>query len=171
MKTANLVKAVCVAGLAATCVLGLAACATSEDKPAAEGYTGGVAATVNGTEIPEDTITAQIQMIRAQMSVDTEDAWGAWLAENGYTPETVREQIISGYVDQELVRQGAAQKGVTVEDDDIEAVLNATKAQYDSEEAWEQALKQSGTTEEDYRHNLEQHILVRNLYATFATNE
>ena len=171
MKTANLVKAVCVAGLAATCVLGLAACATSEDKPAAEGYTGGVAATVNGTEIPEDTITAQIQMIRAQMSVDTEDAWGAWLAENGYTPETVREQIISGYVDQELVRQGAAQKGVTVEDDDIEAVLNATKAQYDSEEAWEQALKQSGTTEDDYRHNLEQQILVRNLYATFATNE
>ena len=171
MKTANLVKAVCVAGLAATCVLGLAACAASEDKPAAEGYTGGVAATVNGTEIPEDTITAQIQMIRAQMSVDTEDAWGAWLAENGYTPETVREQIISGYVDQELVRQGAAQKGVTVEDDDIEAVLNATKAQYDSEEAWEQALKQSGTTEEDYRHNLEQQILVRNLYATFATNE
>ena len=71
MKTANLVKAVCVAGLAATCVLGPAACATSEDKPAAEGYTGGVAATVNGTEIPEDTITAQIQMIRAQMSVDT----------------------------------------------------------------------------------------------------
>ncbi len=171
MKTANLVKAVCVAGLAATCVLGLAACAASEDKPAAEGYTGGVAATVNGTEIPEDTITAQIQMIRAQMSVDTEDAWGAWLAENGYTPETVREQIISGYVDQELVRQGAAQKGVTVEDDDIEAVLNATKAQYDSEEAWEQALKQSGTTEDDYRHNLEQQILVRNLYATFATNE
>lgn len=132
---------------------------------------GGVAATVNGTEIPEDTITAQIQMIRAQMSVDTEDAWGAWLAENGYTPETVREQIISGYADQELVRQGAAQKGVTVEDDDIEAVLNATKAQYDSEEAWEQALKQSGTTEDDYRHNLEQQILVRNLYATFATNE
>ena len=171
MKTANLVKAVCVAGLAATCVLGLAACAASEDKPAAEGYTGGVAATVNGTEIPEDTITAQIQMIRAQMSVDTEDAWGAWLAENGYTPETVREQIISGYADQELVRQGAAQKGVTVEDDDIEAVLNATKAQYDSEEAWEQALKQSGTTEDDYRHNLEQQILVRNLYATFATNE
>ena len=170
MKTANLVKAVCVAGLAATCVLGLAACAASEDKPAA-GYTGGVAATVNGTEIPEDTITAQIQMIRAQMSVDTEDAWGAWLAENGYTPETVREQIISGYADQELVRQGAAQKGVTVEDDDIEAVLNATKAQYDSEEAWEQALKQSGTTEDDYRHNLEQQILVRNLYATFATNE
>lgn len=171
MKTANLVKAVCVAGLAATCVLGLAACAASEDKPAAEGYTGGVAATVNGTEIPEDTITAQIQMIRAQMSVDTEDAWGAWLAENGYTPETVREQIISGYADQELVRQGAAQKGVTVEDDDIEAVLNATKAQYDSKEAWEQALKQSGTTEDDYRHNLEQQILVRNLYATFATNE
>ena len=111
MKTANLVKAVCVAGLAATCVLGLAACAASEDKPAAEGYTGGVAATVNGTEIPEDTITAQIQMIRAQMSVDTEDAWGAWLAENGYTPETVREQIISGYADQELVRQGAGPEG------------------------------------------------------------
>ena len=50
MKTANLVKAVCVAGLAATCVLGLAACATSEDKPAAEGYTGGVAATGLGCD-------------------------------------------------------------------------------------------------------------------------
>ena len=171
MKTANLAKAMCVAGLAATCVLGLASCTTGEDKSAAEGYTGGVAATVNGTEIPEDTITAQIQMIRAQMSVDTEDAWGAWLAENGYTPETVREQIINGYVDQELVRQGADQKGVTVEDADVDAVLNSTKAQYDSEDAWQQALEKSGTTEEDYRQSLEQQILARNLYATFASGE
>ena len=78
MKTANLAKAVCVAGLAATCVLGLASCTTGEDKPAAEGYTGGVAATVNGTEIPEDTITAQIQMIRAQMSVTLDRVLHGW---------------------------------------------------------------------------------------------
>ena len=68
----------CVAGLAGNMRLGdwpLARPARTSRQP--NGYTGGVAATVNGTEIPEDTITAQIQMIRAQMSVDTEDAWGA----------------------------------------------------------------------------------------------
>ena len=54
MKTANIMKAVCVAGLAATCVWSLAACAGGASASGAKTYTGGVAATVNGTEIPED---------------------------------------------------------------------------------------------------------------------
>lgn len=171
MKTANLLKFVCTAGLAAACATGLAACSGGGANAASESYTGGVAATVNGTEIAEDTITQQVQTIRAQMAIDTEDAWGEWLVENGYTPETVREQIIDGYVDQELIRQGAAEKGVTVDAAEIDTYVNSMKANYDSEEAWEQALANSGTTEEDYRHNLELQILSQNLYATFATTD
>ena len=68
---------------------------------------GGVAATVNGVEIPEDKVTQAIQDIRAQMSLTEEDAWGQWLADNDYTPESVREEIVNSFVDQELVKQGA----------------------------------------------------------------
>ena len=40
------------------------------------------------------------------MSLTEEDAWGQWLADNDYTPESVREEIVNSFVDQELVKQG-----------------------------------------------------------------
>ena len=82
MKTANIMKAVCVAGLAATCVWGLAACADGASASGTKTYTGGVAATVNGTEIPEDEVTGMVESIRSQMSMTDADTWGQWLADN-----------------------------------------------------------------------------------------
>lgn len=170
MKRLSLLKFACAASLAAMCVAGLAACSGGSESTG-EGYTGGVAATVNGTEIAEDTVTDQIQTIRTQMSIDSEDAWGEWLVQYDYTPESVREDVINSLVEQELIRQGAAEKGVTVESEDVDAYVNSMKANYDSEEAWTEALASSGTTEEAYRENLELQILTQNLYATFASTE
>ncbi len=86
MKTANIMKAVCVAGLAATCVWGLAACCGRRLRFRQKTYTGGVAATVNGTEIPEDEVTGMVESIRSQMSMTDADTWGQWLADNAMTP-------------------------------------------------------------------------------------
>ena len=69
MKTANIMKAVCVAGLAATCVWGLAACADGASASGTKTYTGGVAATVNGTEIPEDEVTGMVESIRLRKRI------------------------------------------------------------------------------------------------------
>ena len=147
---------------------GLAACGSGASS---NGRTGGVAATVNGTEISEDKITDQVESIRVQMSIDDEDSWGEWLVQNDYTPEEVREQIIDGYVEQELVRQGAAERGVTVESSTIDEYVNSMKSQYDDDEAWQKALNGAGITEEEYRQNLELSLLYTDLYAQFATDE
>lgn len=168
MKTAKFVKTICAASLTVACMGGLAACGSGASS---NGRTGGVAATVNGTEISEDKITDQVESIRVQMSIDDEDSWGEWLVQNDYTPEEVREQIIDGYVEQELVRQGAAERGVTVESSTIDEYVNSMKSQYDDDEAWQKALDGAGITEEEYRQNLELSLLYTDLYAQFATDE
>lgn len=163
MKTVNIMKAVCVAGLAATCVWGLAAC--GGDKT----HTGGVAATVNGVEIAEDEVTDMVEGIRAQMNISEPDAWGQWLADNARTPESVREDMIDSFVQQELIKQGAQEKAISVEAAEIDHVVNAMKGQYEDEETWQAALEQAGFTEEKYRQTIEGQLLEKKLTESFAS--
>lgn len=72
MKKTYIMKTVCAVGLTAACAWGLAGC--SSDDNASSG-TGGVAGTVNGVEIAEDTITNYIQGVREQLGADDEDSW------------------------------------------------------------------------------------------------
>ena len=57
--------------------------------------TGGVAATVNGVNIKEDTVTNQIMSLRTG-SYDKDADWAAYLASQGLTPESYRENVIDG---------------------------------------------------------------------------
>ncbi len=118
MKKLSFAKSLASVGLAAVCALGIVGC--SEQTSDTPTYTGGVAATVNGVEIPEDKVTQAIQDIRAQMSLTEEDAWGQWLADNDYTPESVREEIVNSFVDQELVKQGGEAEGITADPTEID---------------------------------------------------
>ena len=67
MKKLPFAKSLASVSLAAVCALGIVGC--SEQTSDTPTYTGGVAATVNGVEIPEDKVTQAIQDIRAQMSL------------------------------------------------------------------------------------------------------
>lgn len=171
MKTANIMKAVCVAGLAATCVWGLAACADGASASGTKTYTGGVAATVNGTEIPEDEVTGMVESIRSQMSMTDADTWGQWLADNAMTPESVREEMIDSFAQQELIKQGAKEKNISVESSEIDDIVNKTKANYEDDEKWKAALEQAGFTEEKYRENVESQLLQKKLTESFASDE
>ena len=167
MKKLTFAKSLAPMGLAAVCAVGVVGCAenSSGDAPV---YTGGVAATVNGVEIQEDMVTQAIQDIRAQMSLTDEQAWGEWLAENDYTPETVREEIINGYVDQELVKQGSESLGVTANPDEVNEYVDAMKGHYDSDEAWGEALSAVGLTEDEYRENIELSLVSQQLKTKVA---
>ena len=171
MKTANIMKAVCVAGLAATCVWSLAACAGGASASGAKTYTGGVAATVNGTEIPEDEVTGMVESIRSQMSMTDTDTWGQWLADNAMTPESVREEMIDSFAQQELIKQGAKEKNISVESSEIDDIVSKTKSNYEDDEKWKAALEQAGFTEEKYRENVESQLLQKKLTESFATDE
>ncbi len=152
MKKLSFAKSLASVGLAAACALGIVGC--SEQTSDTPTYTGGVAATVNGVEIPEDKVTQAIQDIRAQMSLTEEDAWGQWLADNDYTPESVREEIVNSFVDQELVKQGGEAEGITADPTEIDQYVETMRGHYDSDSAWAEALEAVGMTEDEYRDNI-----------------
>ena len=148
--------------VAALGVLGLAGCSSGDGSNAA-GTTGGVAATVNGAEIAEDTVTNYIQAFRVAQGADDEEGWGTWLSTYGLTPASVREEIINYYADQMLVESAAKEEGVTVTDDEVEEQVNSMKERYADDDAWKDALSQAGTTEEDYRNSVRSSMLEQKL--------
>lgn len=112
-----------------------------------------VAAVVNGQSISEQTITDYIASFRASMGLDTDDAWGEWMATYGYTPETVREEVIEGFVLDELYNLAAQELNVQVTQEDIDQALEDTKSQFETDEEYQQALADAGMTEESYIQN------------------
>ena len=139
-------------GVVAACMFGLAACANN-------GGSGGVAATVNGTEIKEQKVTDQIENIRKQSGLDDKDQWGQFLVQNDMTPSSVRDQIIDTFVEQELIKQGASELGISVEDSELDEYVDKMKANYDDDEKWKSALEQAGFTEDDYREMIKESLL------------
>lgn len=169
MRTSRIAKMAVVAGLTAACVCGVSACSAGESS---SGLTGGTAATVNGVEIAEDDITTAIQNMRSSLSLDDQDAWGEYLASDDMTPEEIREKAIDTYVDQELQKQGAEERGVTVDDSEIGTYVDKIKSNYDSDEKWQAALQQAGfESEDDYRDNVKEGLLSNALLESFEVEE
>lgn len=168
MNRSHIMRAVCAVGLSATCALGLAACTSGSE---ASGESGAVAATVDGVAISEDLVTGYIENLRGQMGVTDTDSWGNWLAQNGYTPDSVREEIINSYVNRELIRTGADERGIKVESSEIDGYVDQMKQNYENDEKWKAALEQAGMTEEEYRSEIELQVKAKKLQESFASDE
>lgn len=159
----TILKTIVAGSLALTC-LGAVGCSGSDN----EGYTGGVAATVNGVEIPEDKVTKDVQTYREQQNVTTEKAWGEWLAQYNYTPQTVREELLDPLIEQEVLRQEASEMGIAVEESEIDGYVQKMRDNYESDEAWQEALDQVGMTEEEYREKIDIELLKRGVQDKLA---
>lgn len=154
MKHGALLRKISVVGVSAACCIALVGCGGTN-----YGYTGGVAATVNGAEIQEDTITKYIQDFRTSSDLTSDDDWDNWMKENSFDPATVRDQVIDYYVENELKKQACDEKGITVEQSQVDDEINNMKANYDSDDAWKQALSSAGLTEDQYRESVEAGLL------------
>lgn len=110
----------------------------------------GTAATLNGKPIGEKAITEYIADFRETADLTDDEAWAQWMVSNGYTPESVREEVINFYADNMLLEQAAEEKGVKVEQSEIDEQLEQAKAMFESDEEWNTALEQSGMTEQEY---------------------
>lgn len=154
MKHGALLRKISVVGVSAAYCIALVGCGGTN-----YGYTGGVAATVNGAEIQEDTITKYIQDFRTSSDLTSDDDWGNWMKENSFDPATVRDQVIDYYVENELKKQACDEKGITVEQSQVDDEINNMKANYDSDDAWKQALSSAGLTEDQYRESVEAGLL------------
>ena len=124
-----------------------------------------------GRRFRKDTVTTYIQNFRKSAGYTDEESWGSWMAEQGMDPSTVREQVIDYYVGQELIRQAAKENNVSVETSEVDEVVNEMKANYEDDEAWQNALSQAGTDEETYRSSVEIGLLEQKLSETVAKAE
>lgn len=138
-----------------------------------EGYhlTGGVAATVKGVNITEDTITNQIMSLRSSYGYDSDKDWAQYLTDSGLTPESYREQVINSYAQQYLFTAAQNEYGVTVSDDEVERAWNEAVESYDSEDAFVQQLAMFGYTEESYKESLRNNLAEEKLVDIVAPVE
>lgn len=171
MEKYTFMKAFCAFGVAVACAGVAAGCSGTDNNGGEGGNSGAVAATVNGTEIYEDQITNTIQSNREQMGLSEESAWGQWLASNNATPESIRSEIIDGYVTQEVVRQGAAEQNISVSAETVQSYVDQMKSNYNDDAAWQAALASAGVTEDEYRENIELSLIMQQLNESLATNE
>ena len=115
MKHKALLRKVSIIGVSAACCFALVGCGGTN-----YGYTGGVAATVNGSEIEEDTITKYIQDFRTSSDLTSDQDWANWMNENSLDPSTVRSQVIDYYTEVELKKQACDEKGISVDQSEVD---------------------------------------------------
>ncbi len=156
-------KILAAAAAAALCAGVLAGCS-------GEGLTGGVAATVNGVEIQEDEVTRDIQKMREQRNITSEESWGKWMAEYNYIPEAVRNDILDTKINNEVLRQEAAALEITVDQSEIDDYVTQMSSRYESPEKWHEALDKLGMTEDDYRENIENNLYKQKVQETLDTS-
>lgn len=151
MKYKGILRKVSIIGVSAACCFALAGCGGTN-----YGYTGGVAATVNGSEIEEDTITKCIQDFRTSSDLTSDQDWANWMNENSLDPSTVRSQVIDYYTEVELKKQACDEKGITVDESQVDEQLETMKSNYSSDEEWQNALSSAGISEDQYRESIEE---------------
>lgn len=71
----------------------------------------------------------------------------------------LKEQTMTTLTSYTLLQQDASAKGISVSDADIDAAIEETKAQFESEEAYKDALTQLAFTEESFRLTLKEQLL------------
>lgn len=149
MRINKLAKTLAACVVASTCVFGAAAltgCGSSDsgELTSDTGLTGGVAATVNGEEVPEDKVTRSINNLRLSYSYTDQDKWKDFLKQANQTPESLRYSILGTYVNELLVKQCADKLGVSVSEEEVNEKVQNMASKYTTEEAWENALKEAG---------------------------
>lgn len=113
--------------------------------------TGGVAATVDGTNITEDTITKQIMSTRTSGGYEDDAAWASYLKGQGKTPESLREETIRSIAGNFLLSKAVEEYGITVSDEDVNKSFENAAKSYGGTEAMMNLLSQLGYTEASYK--------------------
>lgn len=162
MKTTKFLKAVLVLGVVTACACGLMACSGTGGAAS-----GGVAANVNGVDIMEDDVTQQIHTMRTQNGFETDDNWGLYLAMYQKTPSDVRTSTIESLRDRELRKEGAPQLGIELDTATVDMQLESIKANFSSDEKWQEALTKAGWTADEYYAYLEDEVLTSQINKHF----
>lgn len=133
--------------------------------------TGGVAATVNGVNIKEDTVTKQIMAVRTSFGYDKDEDWAQYLVDNSMTPESYREQVIDSYVESYLKQQAEKEYDITVTDEDLEKSWQEAAEASGGEEAFTEQIETYGFTKDSYKESLRSNLASQKLKEAVAGTE
>ncbi len=145
-------------------VCGIACSGIINNTSSSEDYhlTGGVAATVNGTNITEDTITKQIMSVRTS-GYKKDKKWAQYLVDQDLTPKKYRKQTIDSYVQQVLISQAEEEYGVKVTDQDVNKEWKKACKSYGGRKAFVSMIKMYGYTVSTYKSSLKSSIALDKL--------
>lgn len=116
-----------------------------------------VAAIVNGEEIGLAELDAQVNRLREQSPQMFEGAEGeARVVE-------FKRQLLQSMIDNLLVRQAAAERGITVPDEEIEAQFEELKHGFPTVEEFNTALAEANMTADDLRQQLRDQLVTQRL--------
>lgn len=133
--------------------------------------TGGVAATVNGVNIKEDTVTEQIMSLR-QSSYESDEDWATYLSQQGLTPESYRENVIDSIARQYLLTQAEKEYDITVSQDDLDEAWDEAVENYGGDEdTFVDMITQFGFTKEIYQENTKSSLAQEKLREKVASVE
>lgn len=142
----------------------------SQTESASSGYklTGGVAATINGTNLTEDTVTKQIMSMRTSYGYTKDKDWAQYLVNNDLTPKKYRKQLIDSYTQQILLQQAQKENGVTVSDKEVEKAWKDACKSAGGAKTIKKTLKTYGYTEDTYKSSLKESLAQQKLKEAVA---
>lgn len=142
----------------------------SQTESASSGYklTGGVAATINGTNLTEDTVTKQIMSMRTSYGYTKDKDWAQYLVNNDLTPKKYRKQLIDSYTQQILLQQAQKENGVTVSDKEVEKAWKDAYKSAGGAKTFKKTLKTYGYTEDTYKSSLKESLAQQKLKEAVA---
>ena len=130
--------------------------------------TGGVAATINGTNLTEDTVTKQIMSMRTSYGYTKDKDWAQYLVNNDLTPKKYRKQLIDSYTQQILLQQAQKENGVTVSDEEVEKAWKDACKSAGGAKTFKKTLKTYGYTEDTYKSSLKESLAQQKLKEAVA---
>ncbi len=125
--------------------------------------TGGVAATINGTNLTEDTVTKQIMSMRTSYGYTKDKDWAQYLVDQDLTPKKYRKQLIDSYTQQILIQQAEKEYNVSVSDEDVEKAWKDACKSAGGAKAFKKTLKTYGYTEDTYKDSLKDSLAQQKL--------
>ncbi len=160
--------------LVSTILIGCAEGMPSADTPTAEasatsaaGTTEALAAVVNGQSITMENYQKQIAQVEAffeQEGLDLQSEEGRErLAQ-------ARRQVLEQMIDQELIRQAAAEMDISISGEELESKIQEIIEQSGGQEQFQQSLQGTGTSYEDFRQMLLDQLLSEAVFSAVTAS-
>ncbi|MDB5194502.1 MAG: hypothetical protein JWN50_516 [Parcubacteria group bacterium] len=108
-------------------------------------------ATVNGENIVQSDLTAAELQISQGVAATTTDAQA-----------TLKSQALDSLIAKTLLKQAAEKAGITASSTQIDASLSSIKSQFQTQDAYTQALASQGVTEDQLKAEISGNLVIQN---------